>query len=995
MATASGSEGAGFLGSPLRAKLEKDGFFISKLFDKVNDSHSHLVTGVSDEISNKSPVRFLLTSQEAKDLTNIKTKQQLKTALQIAVELEMTVMFEYLFACFSIINNSDEVNSSIGKDLNSYNSEIRREYKTQLMLICIQEMQHMSMAIDMLISIGGIPNLQKVQFPSKIGVDEEDADLIRLNLKALYMFAKNEEPYPHSEHPALTIIPPNLGKHFQYYSIAQLYEAIYKGFTVVHHKLGHSLFELNKHMTNMTQRYTTIKKVHDDIRIIETQGEGEMGGILFKDVITLTRDWVKSQKVTGDVNNELQQKIVELCDKILSELDNLEQLLPDIGLLIALISEFEKSTGLDLPVSKDEFLKLESIEPSHWARFLMMILNFSTLNESTDSKNDNFAPIVSRPSHPRPGVGHAYHPITQRLVDLTNDSYQILLMILEGSIIKIPEAEDKLYQITARYNSIRFYPIMSILIFPLGETLSYFMLSEEEPDKTAGFPFQTKPQPKSAKDLTTHPFEKFMAVVNALEKLQIDSAKFKEECYNDFDKCVGIWITDNETRKTIVNRVKYTLDHVVRSIEILHEGFSNGIPLQPPKPKTKPKPPRPMKEVKDKFYLNIEFDGYAIYSMATDYDPTYETRGFIGHQFMFEYSEDPNFTDEFYTQNTLKNCNNPFKRDYIPEKNYKGVKITSAKLIPPCYMTDAQLCETNFLEVQKAVEEEFFGNPELHDFCFYNQKIHGVEYNTKFQQLNEALSRQMGIDPINVGFETKSFKVKRANLIYNDKNEVVDYDSACTKYSKTFGVYSDITDSRTAKSGGYLQWDSTFNTINGLLANTNLMNSKCGAGQCLDDFYTTYKLRSDAIMKDIKEILDIPRYQADPLAKLIIPFLEHYPAAKLIALALMINLGPEDKNKLAYLCTRYLNVTYEISHQFKNSPFQCFYHIPLNAPLKTNEELFSVIENTSDNENLSRIKFLIDQEWYIDFWVGGYDYDALTFYMSGSLMIPVHVKPKP
>lgn len=957
-----------------------------------------------------------MSLQAAEDLTNITNIIQLREALQVAVELEMTVMFEYLFACFSVINNSDESIPSllISPKIYPYLSELRREYKTQFMYICIQEMQHMSMAMDMLISIGGEPNLQKVSFPSDIGCEHAKADLSRLNLESLYMFAKNEEPYPDDKTP-WTDISPESNSGFVYYNIAQLYGAIYKGFETVHMARGNVMFEMKETMTPMKKRYTKLDPVLADIIVIETQGEGALGGKLFKEIIEAIIDWINGVP-SGD--EKKKQEIIDLCNKILGELEDLEVLLDDLSRLMALIVNFEKDSGLTFPVGSG-FANLTLSEPSHWARFLMMIINYSMLNASPLMVDDKSPEFFSRPSYPRPDT--VYHAVTQKFINLANASYHLLLEIFEGTIMAIPPEQDKTFQITARYNSIRFYPIMSILIYPLGEILSYFQLNPTTTDKTAGFPFTPIPAGtndelqaflKNLGDICqTEAVSKFFGVSWRLMKLHQMSLEFTEDFINnELPKCVGTWIPPSklEIRTKIVDRVKYTLGHLLRSIKVLYIGFTNGLPTlsQQDPASTKfvcgddPEMKKHGSEIcLNKYYLNVEFDGYAMYSMATDYDPTYETRGFIGHQFMFEYSNDPDFTDEFFTQQPLLNRypdekESSFHRWFIPAKNYEGVKVTSAKLVAPCYKTEEELAEAKFGEMQEAVQQEFSAPVPPHkqiDFRFNTMKIAGQEYVPKFQQLNEALSRQMGIDPVNVGFTTKSFDVKRANLLHAPDGKVVDYDSACIVYSDNFGVYSRITDPRTQKSGGYLEWCDTFNPINGLLANTNLMNAKCGGGQCAADFYTLYRLRADKIMTEIQGILS--NYKKDPLASLIIPFLKYFPQTTLIVLALMVNIPDADvKSKLSYLCVRYLQVQYLISQNFKNSPFQAFYHVPLNAPSDLAKENHLTADNKGEGA-LSRLEFITDQDWCVDFWVGAYDYDALTFFMSGSLNIPVHLKP--
>ena len=1001
-----------FLGTKFGERIAKDNHILSKVFHKIDGIHPHLVNGISKELIDRKRGTIRLSVQAARDLTSITNIHQLREALQIAVNLEMTVMFEYLFACFSVINNSDESIPSLllSKEIYPYLSELRREYKTQFMFICIQEMQHMCMAMDMLISIGGMPSVRQVEFPSDIGCEHAKADLMRLNLESLYMFAKNEEPYPDDKTPGAIIVP-TADPNFVYYSIAQLYEAIYNGFKVVHGIEGDAMFKVDKSMTPMKKRYKTLDPVLADIIVIETQGEGARGGKLFKAVIEDVRDWI--QTVPGDAAKK--KEIINLCNKILEELDNLEQLLFDLNILIQLILQFEKSSGQNLPIGIAGFTDLKFIQPSHWARFLMMIVNYSMLINSSLMKEDKSPEFFSRPSFPRPE--NEYHPVTQKFINLANASYHLLLNIFEGTIMAIPLEQDETLQITERYRSIRFYPIMSILIYPLGEILSYFQLNPDMKNTTAGFPFS--PIPGSRGELEAflkkigdvckvEAIAKFYEVSWRLQQLYQMSLEFDDNFINKaLPTCVGMWISDAAIRKTIVDRVKYTLKHLLRSIKVLFTGFTNGLPLlsqQDPKStkftcedQQQEKPD--LKICEDKYYLSVEFDGYAMYSMATDFDPTYETRGFIGHQFMFEYSNDPDFSDEFFTQQPLKN-NYPgeekssFHRRFIPAKNYQGVKITSAKLVAPCYKTDEELAEAKFGDMQELIRQEFSQTKHI-DFRFHTINIAGEEYVPKFQQLNEALSRQMGIDPVNVGFKTTSFDVKRANLLYapGPDGKVVDYDSACIVYSNNFGVYSRITDPRTQKSGGYLEWCDTFNPINGLLANTNLMNAKCGAGQCPSDFYTLYQLRADKMMKEIKIILSKDLCQRDPLASLIIPFLEYYPESKLIVLALMVNIQSEAvKSELSYLCTRYLQVKYLIANYFKNSPYQAFYHVPLNAPSDPNKENHLRAMNTSAGP-LSRLEFLTNQDWCVDFWVGAYDYDALTFFMSGSLNIPVHLKP--
>ena len=946
-----------------------------------------------------------LSTKQSRELTNIQTIISLKEALQVAVNLEMTVLFEYLFACFSVLNSSDEVNKEDkGQVMAPYFSELRREYKNQFMIICIQEMQHMSMAIDMLISIGGKPNLQEVHFPSEIGVSDAKADLIRLKLESLLMFAKNEEPYPDESDSTVTqtALLPTADSGFEYYSIAQLYNAINDGFIFIHEQIGDSMFSVIPGTCSMNKTYTKLPDVLYDINIIQTQGEGAKGGILFETIIKRIIEWIETLVLTtGSEEEKLRQRILILSNSILKEVDDLGKLLPDILELIKLLEQLREVKGISIPVDTSIFISLKSIQPSHWGRFLMMIVNYLMLMGDKDSMENEkqIDANFSRPSYPRPDK-LGYHPITQVIVNLTNSSYHLLLKILEGTLIAVPPEMDSTYQITERYNNIKFYPIMSILIYPLGEILSYFQLNTTGTDKTAGFPFV----PISDERQINEPLDKFFDIILSLKNIYDQSLKLNEDFFRSLKGCVGTWVKDSDQQDIIIQRVSYTLHNVIRSIYVLYQGFSNGIPLPQAnitsslvqlkvKPTEqavrKPKPP-PEHEDSDKFYLNLKFDGYVIYSMATDNDPTYDTRGFCGSQFMFEYNNDPDFTDEFHTQNTLKQGDKTFTRDFIPEKYYKGVKVRSATLVPPCYLTERELIEMRIPEIQAAITEDFVRNST--DFRFDTYTLNNKTFHPKFSQLNYALTREMGIDPINIGFDTKCFSVSRANLLYDENDQVIDYDTACLTCSQNFGKYPNFADDRMPKSGGYLAWAHPYYANNGLLTFPNQVGMS-GSGQSMPDILKNWKRRSDNIMEEINPI--IAKYPDDPLVSLVPLFLKYYPDSKLICIALMVNIpNAADKNRLSYLCTRYLNVIMLIKARGIAARFGCFYHVPLNAP--PGEDLKAINKSAGSGDVLSSIEFFTKQDWYTDFWVGGVDYDALTFFMTGSMMIPLFLNtPKP
>ena len=988
----------------LDSQLAKTENIIGHLVSKYDRKHPEVISAISEHLHNMKPFVLKLNADKAKSLTEIQTINQLREALQIAVELELTVMFEYLFACFSVINNSDEVEK---EDENSaYSSEIRREYKNQFIIICIQEMQHFRMASDMLISIEGVPNLEKVKFPSSYGESHIPTKLTRLNLVSLLRFAKNEEPYPEDQsqpQPKPGFIDfwdkgqDKKEDDFAYLNIAQLYEAIYNGFKTIHGQIGDMMFTMKPNMQPIIQQYTDVDSCLKDITTIETQGEGAGGGKLYYEAIHDLIEWVKNVKFPNSLpedkkkkGGELRTELLKIGQRLLGEIDETLLLLQDVNRAIKLLDEWEDLGLPSPPITKNKFLDLLKIEPSHWGRFLVMIINYLTLMKSENKSDEDFSALFSRPSMPAPQK--EYTEATGKVIKIANTSFHLLLKILEGSMVAIPEELNDKYKITQRYNNIRFYPIMTVLIYPLGEILSYFQLSEDEKKCTAGFPFM----PNENDSTLVDPLDKFQDVVLTLKMLHDDSLKyFDQDFYNKLDSSVGMWLTDN---KAVVKRVGVLLKNVQKTIRVLYLGMTNGLsPKAPPSDKKPTGDKIPSKEIfyTDKYYLNIEFNGRAIFKQPSDPDPTFDTRGFSGSMFMYEFPGDPDNDNSFYTQN--KNLyphdeTKKFTRDYVPDAFYEGVKITAAKLVYPCYYDGTEEKNKEMKEIEQHLENELVNS----DFCFYPLENNGVTYKPTIPQLNYAITRHIAVDPIFVGFQsnTGSFNVRRANLIRNPETNKpdasIDFITACLELSDNFAAYPEIIDDRIPKSGGYNAWKDPFSYNIGSLLNTNTINANSGAGQFKWDFYTLILKRLDNIEKDIKEIVD--RYPSDPLASLILAFI-HFYSSKLIVLALMTGIKPEDRNKLSYLCSRYLQLTKMKKSIIDRGSFiamaaQYFYQVPLNA-LPDGEYL--VAENKSADPKLKNVQFMTDQEWGLDFWLGGMDYDAMTFFISGSMMIPVTI----
>jgi Ferritin-like len=92
-------------------------------------------------------------------LPTIKTREDLIHALSQAAELEHGIICQYLFAAFSLKSHIDE-----GK-VTWAQLECVREWKSAILLMARQEMEHLGLVGNLLMSIGGTPHFRRPNFP--------------------------------------------------------------------------------------------------------------------------------------------------------------------------------------------------------------------------------------------------------------------------------------------------------------------------------------------------------------------------------------------------------------------------------------------------------------------------------------------------------------------------------------------------------------------------------------------------------------------------------------------------------------------------------------------------------------------------------------------------------------------------------------------------------------------------------------------------------------
>jgi hypothetical protein len=93
----------------------------------------------------------------------IDSRSELIYALSEVAELEHTLMCQYLFAAASLKTHADELS---GNGREYYQIEMIRKWKRELLLVAREEMQHLTYAINLMISVGGSPTFTRPNFPN-------------------------------------------------------------------------------------------------------------------------------------------------------------------------------------------------------------------------------------------------------------------------------------------------------------------------------------------------------------------------------------------------------------------------------------------------------------------------------------------------------------------------------------------------------------------------------------------------------------------------------------------------------------------------------------------------------------------------------------------------------------------------------------------------------------------------------------------------------------
>jgi len=223
-------------------------------------------------------------------LSHIKTVDELKHYLHLAMQLEHATIPIYLTALYSIVPGSNTDASHI------------------IRVVVVEEMLHLTLAANLLNAIGGKPDLAMEgfvpTFPTPLPDGETDfkVSMMKFSREAVDMFCRIERPADSREDGSrhrkktardATLVPVPHDDSLSFYSIGEFYEEIRHGFDNLHKEMGDKLFCGDPRRQATSEYYysgggelfavTDIKSAEAAMNLIAEQGEGMGGGIFDKE----------------------------------------------------------------------------------------------------------------------------------------------------------------------------------------------------------------------------------------------------------------------------------------------------------------------------------------------------------------------------------------------------------------------------------------------------------------------------------------------------------------------------------------------------------------------------------------------------------------------------------------------------------------------------------------------------------------------------------------
>ena len=218
----------------------------------------------------------------------IRDREQLMYALTEAATVEHLLMCQYLYAAASLKTHVDEM----GRSPRRYHQlELMRYWKRKLNEVAREEMQHLAIAMNLLIAVGGAPTFSRPNFPAINRYYRDEANPLGITMtlekfspETVKRFIRFEQPLSIPVEAAAFVPGPNL-----YDRIGELYSAIKRAFREIPDVIvevddqyeptdeGGSAVSL-RHRPSQKSTITSVEDAEKAIDFIVYHGEGDGDG---------------------------------------------------------------------------------------------------------------------------------------------------------------------------------------------------------------------------------------------------------------------------------------------------------------------------------------------------------------------------------------------------------------------------------------------------------------------------------------------------------------------------------------------------------------------------------------------------------------------------------------------------------------------------------------------------------------------------------------------
>lgn len=365
-------------------------------------------------------------------MPKINTRDELIYLLTEAAELEHSLCCQYLFAAISLKRDVNE-----GLTWEQFNHV--SDWAQAIFMVARQEMEHLSLACNLLTAIGGAPHLDRRNFPHRSKYFPLPFTLERFSEDAVCRFARYERPEhvpfpeeigcPPAEPVLAPVIPPQLDDvpaPAFIRTIGELYDLLRAAFT--HFPLSDGDLFIGPPRA----------QVGGDVLNLNFPRIGALGGVY---------------------------------DATLFDITNRATAIQAINLII------EQGEGLS---SGDEF--------THYKRFLDILADYRALKHA-DPAFEPARNIIANPMlylHDDADGGNLVtNPLARELLGVFNAAYESLLLLMMRFYGHTDETPAELTALTYTL-----FPLMTMVIRPVGEVLAQLPASDDWKHGMAGPSFE-------------------------------------------------------------------------------------------------------------------------------------------------------------------------------------------------------------------------------------------------------------------------------------------------------------------------------------------------------------------------------------------------------------------------------------------------------------------------------------------------------------------------